>query len=66
MRFICEWCHQQVPVVDRQKPYVEVEAHFTACARRSPATTAEQVAGLAAHITAIIADREERRMRQAG
>jgi hypothetical protein len=63
VRFICEWCHEQVAIVDRQKPYDEVFAHFTACERRSPTVTGAQVAGLATHITALIAA-EEKRMRQ--
>ena len=66
MRFVCEWCHREVSIVDGEKPYNEVLAHFTTCERRSPVTTDEQVAGLATHITGIIADREEKRMRQAG
>lgn len=65
MRFICEWCHEQVSIVDRQKPYNEVLGHFSTCVRRSALVNDEQVAGLAAHITAIIAA-EEKRMRQAG
>lgn len=68
MRFICEWCHESVSVVDRQSPYNEVLAHFSSCMRRAPVTTDEQVAGLAAHITNLIMEREreEERMRQAG
>ena len=66
MRFVCEWCHQQVSIVDKEKPYNEVRAHFTSCERRASVTTDEQVAGLASHITGILAEREVKRMRQAG
>ena len=66
MRFICEWCHDRVRVLDSRAPYSEVLSHFSTCPRRSPATTDEQVAGLAAHITGIIAADEKNHMRQAG
>ena len=66
MRFICEWCYEQVSIVDRQSPYNEVLAHFHACPRRSQLTTEDQVTGLAAHIANMIADRENRHMRQTG
>ena len=66
VRFICEWCHLEVSIVDTQKPYEEVFRHFTDCTRRSPLTTDEQVAGLAAHIATIIGDAEQKRMREAG
>ena len=67
MRFYCEWCYEQVGIVDRQQPYNEVLGHFTSCSRRSPLTTEEQVLGLAEHIASIIADHhDESRMRQAG
>lgn len=68
MRFICEWCHESVSIVDRQQPYAEVLAHFSLCRMRAPVTTDEQVAGLAGHIARIIVDREreEERMRRAG
>jgi hypothetical protein len=68
VRFICEWCHESVSIVDRQKPYDEVLAHFSSCFRRAPVTTDAQVAGLAKHIAGIIVEREreEERMRQTG
>ena len=66
MRFICEWCFEQVSIVDRQSPYDEVLAHFQACPRRSPLTTEDQITGLATHIAKMIADRENRQMRQTG
>ena len=66
MRFICEGCHEQVSIVNRENARAEVLAHFTSCVRRSPLITEEQVAGLAEHIATIIADREKKRMRQAG
>jgi len=66
VRFVCEWCHDQVPIVDGQRPYNEVLAHFTACERRAPVITDEQVAGLAAHIAGVSVENEEKRMRQAG
>jgi hypothetical protein len=66
VRFICEWCYEQVSIVERQSPYNEVLAHFRACPRRSPLTTDEQVTGLAGHITKMIADREDRQMQQTG
>ena len=66
VRFICEWCHLEVSIVDRQKPYDEVLRHFTNCTRRSPLTTEEQVTGLATHIATIIGDAEQKRMREAG
>jgi hypothetical protein len=66
VRFICEWCHDRIRVVNSRAPYAEVLAHFSACPRRSPVTTDEQVAGLAAHITSIISAEEQKRMRQAG
>ncbi len=66
MRFVCEWCHEQVSIGDTQTPYNEILAHFGACPRRSTLTTQEQIVGLAAHITTIVSDREEKRMRQAG
>lgn len=64
MRFICEWCHEKVLIKDGHSPNPEVLAHFRSCPRRSPLTTDEQVAGLALHITSIIANRDENRMRQ--
>jgi hypothetical protein len=66
VRFFCEWCHDRVRVLNRRAPYGEVLAHFVTCVRRSPMTTDEQVAGLAAHISKLIADQEENRMRQVG
>lgn len=66
MRFICEWCYEQVAIVERESPYSEVLAHFLVCPRRSPLTTDDQVTGLAAHIAKMIADRENRHMRQTG
>jgi len=63
VRFICEWCHEHVSIVDRQKPFDEVLTHFSDCPRRSGNVTNDQVEGLARHITAIIAA-EEKRMRQ--
>jgi hypothetical protein len=68
LRFICEWCHVSVSIVDGQKPHDEVLAHFSSCPRRAPVTTDEQVAGLANHVAGIIfeREREEERMRQAG
>jgi hypothetical protein len=68
VRFICEWCHESVSIVDGRKPFGEVLAHFTSCFRRAPITTDEQVAGLAAHIANLIVEREreEERIRQAG
>lgn len=66
MRFICEWCHEQVSIIEGQNAYREILAHFNGCPRRSPLTTQEQVDGLAAHITTIVRDREEKRMREAG
>jgi hypothetical protein len=67
VRFFCEWCHQQVSVVNDRSPYPEVLSHFSNCERRSPVTTDEQVQGLATHIAALISASEaEKRMREAG
>ena len=68
MRFICEWCHESVSIVDRQTPYNEVLVHFRSCERRAIVTTDEQIAGLATHIANLIVEREreEDRMRHAG
>lgn len=64
MRFICEWCHEKVPIREGRSPHAEVLGHLSSCPRRSTLTTDEQVAGLALHITSIIADGEEKRMRE--
>ena len=68
VRFICEWCHESVSIVEGQKPYGEVLAHFSSCSRRAPVTTDEQVAGLADHIARLIVEREreEEKMRRTG
>ena len=66
MRFICEWCYEQVSIVGRQSPYNEVLSHFLVCPRRSPLTTDDQVTGLAGHITKMIANREDRQLRRTG
>lgn len=66
VRFYCEWCHQRVKIVNGHAPYTEVLGHFTSCPRRAPVTTEEQVVGLASHITNIIAERGENRLRQVG
>lgn len=59
MRFVCEWCFEKIEIVHRDSPYGEALAHLSACQRRSPEMTLTQVAGLAAHIAAIVADRDE-------
>lgn len=66
MRFVCEWCLQKIEIANARAARAEVLAHFTSCPRRSNLTTDEQVRGLADHITDVIAEREEIRIRQAG
>lgn len=66
MRFFCEWCHQRVRILDGHRPYAEVLDHFSHCAHRSLLTSDQQVAGLAAHITGLIAGPRENRMLEAG
>lgn len=66
VRFVCEWCLQKIEITNARAAQAEVLGHFTNCPRRSPGVTDEQVRGLADHITDVIAEREEIRIRQAG